>query len=151
MRLLQGLTRHLLESTNLKRENINSYADNGELITSGQDLGHGFEVARFKYDAVIELERYHGSAMDILAIVTGWLIDHDPDREAFNLADPEINVEINDNDTADVEIEIEFNESIQIVEDDNGPIRAWGKRWRVADVPIDTAETLVNMEGSTDG
>ena len=151
MRLLQNLSRHLLSNTRLKRENIHSFADNGELIISGMDMGHGIEVARFKYDAVINLERFHGSGQDIIAIVTGWLIDHDPDREAFKLGDPEFNVEINGNDSADVEIVIEFNESIQIIEDDKGPVQAWGKRWRVSDVPIDTATALVNMEGSSNG
>lgn len=48
------------------------------------------------------------------------------------------------------DITIEFNESIQIVEDDKGLITVWGKRLRVADVPVNTAEALVNIEGSFD-
>ena len=83
-------------------------------------------------------------------MVAGWLIDHDEHRDSFQLADPEVNATLNDDHTADVEVVVEFNESIQIVEDDSGPITAWGKRWRVSDAPVDTAEALVNMEGATD-
>ena len=150
MKMLQALSLHLLDNTKLKRENIHSTADNGQLIISGQDMGHGYEVCRFKYDAVIELERFKGDARDITALVAGWLIDHDHDRETLNLADPEINATLNDGNTADVDITVEFSESIQIVEDDKGSIVAWGKRWRVQDVPVDVATDLINLQGASD-
>ena len=150
MKMLQALSAHILDNTCLKRENIHSTADNGEVIISGQDMGQGYEVCRFKYDAIIELERFKGDARDITALVAGWLIDNDEDREHLGLADPEINATLNDGKTADVDITVEFNESIQIVEDDKGSIVAWGKRWRVQDVPVDVATDLVNLKGAAD-
>ena len=151
MKLLQGLSAHLLTKSRLKRENFHALADKGELFLSGKDLGNGIELARFKYDGVIQIERYPGDAFEIMAQVMGWLSDNDQEREHLELAEPEINIDLNDRKTADIELVVEFDEPIQLIPDPEGSITAYGQQWRVDSVPIDIAEDLDDMEGSTDG
>lgn len=151
MKLLQALSTHLLKASRLKRENFYTFADKGELTATGKDLGNGIELARIKYDAVINIERYPGDAFEIMALAMGWLSEHDTERGDLELADPEINVELNDRKTADIELVVEFDEPIQLIPDPQGAITAYGQRWRVDTVPVDVAEDLEDMESSTDG
>ncbi|MCJ2164651.1 MULTISPECIES: phage tail protein [unclassified Pseudodesulfovibrio] len=149
MRLLQALTQ-ALKKAGASGNHIHSFADQGVIVPTGRDLGHGLEVGRFKYDAVIQVEGYRDDGMLFVAFVTAWLQVHDPKREALGLADPEIDISLNDDRTADIELSIDFEESLEIVPDEDGPIHYNGQRWRVADVPIDVAEELDDMEGRAD-
>ncbi|MBI9080278.1 MAG: phage tail protein [Pseudodesulfovibrio sp.] len=149
MRKLQALTK-ALKDAGVSDDTIYSFADQGVLTPTGKDLGHGFEVGFFKYDAVIQVESYEDDAYSLLAFITTWLQMNDPDREDQGLADPNIDISLNDNSTADVELAVEFEESLQIVPDESGPIMYDGQQYKVADVPIDVAEGLDNMEGGTD-
>ncbi|WP_257293653.1 phage tail protein [Endozoicomonas sp. YOMI1] len=149
MNRLQSLSKHLLKHTSLKREQIHSYADNGELRPLFMDWGNGFTVGRYKYDAVFELERFKGNAFELLALINCWLDENDGEREQLELADPEINVELNDRHTCDIELVIEFDEAVSIVEDPKGSIPFRGQRYRVENVPVDIAEAF-QMEGETD-
>ena len=146
MKLLQTLSQHLLDNTKLKREQIHSFADNGELEPIFEDLGHGYTVGRYKYDAVFQLERYKGNAFELLALVNCWLDEHDDERVDLDLAAPEINVELNDRHTCDVELIIEFDEPIEIIRDPKGPIHYRGERFKVDTVPVDVAEELKDFE-----
>lgn len=145
--MLQALSEYLLAHTGLSKEQIYATADNGRILISGEDLGQGQEICRYKYDAVMTLERYAGDARVLVAMIAGWLMEHDQDRDYLGLADPEVNADLNDDETADVDITVEFNEAIQLVEDDQGPIVIGDKRWTVQAVPIDVAENLIHMEG----
>ena len=149
MNRLQSLSKFLLDNTSLKREQIHSYADNGELRPVFEDRGNGFVVGRYKYDAVFELERFKGEAFELLALINCWLDENDDERKELELADPEINVELNDRQTCDIELVIEFDEPVSIVEDAKGIIPFRGQRYRVEAVPVDVAETF-DMEGEAD-
>lgn len=152
MRHLSALAGHLQQVTGLHRERFFAFADQGVLIPTGKDLGeNGVEVGRFKYDAVIQIERYPGDAYHLLALVSAWLTDNDPDRNDLELADPEVDISVNDDRTADVDLSVEFEESLSIIPDDDGPIRFNGRMWAVADVPVDVAEQVGGMDGETDG
>lgn len=150
MRKLQALTAHLMTVTGLPRENFQAFADRGELSPDGEDLGHGISLGYFRYDAVISIERFPGSGFELLAVVSAWLADHDPDRDRAGLAESEVNVDLNDDTTADVEIAVEFEERLEIVPDDGGPIEFDGRRWRVADVPVNVAEALDDFDGEAE-
>lgn len=150
MRKLQQLTAYLEEHAGLKREQVQSFADRGELIPTGSDLGHGVELGRFKYDALIQIENYSGDADVLLLLILAWVSERDTDRDEDGLADPEMDVSVNDHSSADIDIAIEFEEGLQIVPDDNGPIPYNGRKWRVAEVPIDVAEELESLERKPD-
>lgn len=153
MILLQQLSSFILNQRSLKlnRENITSFADNGQMIPSGEDFGNNSrEIARFYYDAVIQIERFSGDAETIIALVMGWIMDNDPRRSEINLDDPQINVDYNDDYTCDLEFAIAFAESIQIIADPQGNIVFDGQIWSLKEPDIDTAETLDSMHGGID-
>ena len=150
MRRLQALCTHLQQVTGLHRERFFAFADQGVLIPTGKDLGNGVEVGRFKYDAVIQIERYPGDAYHLLALVSAWLADNDPDRNDLDLADPEVDISLNDDRTADVDLAVEFEEALEIVPMDGGPIAFAGRTWAVADAPVDVAEAVEGMDGEAD-
>jgi hypothetical protein len=150
MRKLQQLTTFLKTQLNLEKPLVTSFADKGSLDRSTRDLGHGIELGRWRYDAVIQIEEFSGNADVLLLLILGWLEDNDPDRDELDLADPEIDVSEIDDRTSDVDIAVEFEEGLQIVPDDNGPIPYNGRKWRVAEVPIDVAEELESLESKPD-
>lgn len=149
MKKMQNLCAHLLDKTGLQRHgHFDAWANLCEVELGGKDLGHGVEVCRLKYEAVIVLKRYPGDAFEITAHVASWLRDHDPERFALSLDDPDMDVHLNDDDTADIDFGISFEEAVEIVPAEDGPISWQGRRWRVAPVPVDVAETLDNMDGA---
>lgn len=149
MRKLQSLVLGLMKM-GVPREKIKAFADKGYLIPVFRDLGNGYLIAVFKYDGVIDLENFNLSPFELLAWLNCWLAENDKNREALELTSPEINATLNDDWTSDVEITVEFEEDVQIVPDENGPIPYLGRNWKVADVPIDVATDLENMEGESD-
>lgn len=151
MKKLTALTSFLLQAANLTKEQVLSVADRGETIPTGRDLGHGVELGVFKYDALIQVEAFNGSSSELLLLVMSWLHDHDKDRDHAGLADPEVDASLNDDFTADVDLAIEFEEPLQMVPDEQGPILFNGRKWRVADVPVDVAEELAGMDGKAHG
>ena len=64
MRKLQALVRHILTETGISRENVAAFLDQGAVMLTGRNLGHGVEVCVLKYDGVIDIERsdYDGIA-----------------------------------------------------------------------------------------
>lgn len=152
MRKISALVAHLHASTGLPLENIHAYADKGELAPSGRHLGsvmptgdgparEQVEIGVWKYDAVIQIERYSGDGPALMAIVLAWLADVDLDRDG--LADPEVDAEINDLSSADIEIAVEFEERIVIIEDPDGGISFRGRPWGVLPEPdISVAESF---------
>lgn len=150
MRKITALVAHLKQVTGLPREHIHAYADKGVLAPTGRHLGESasgeqVEAGVWKYDAVIQIERYAGDGPTLMAVILGWLADNDSDRDG--LADPEVDVDLNDPKTCDVEIACEFEERITIIEDAAGPIRFNGKRWRIADAEIFVVESVTGLEG----
>lgn len=157
MRKISALVAYLQAATGLPPENIHAYADKGELAPSGRHLGtvipsgegpdrEQVEIGVWKYDAVIQIERYSGDGPELLAILLAWLADVDLDRDG--LADPEVDAEINDLATADVEIAVEFEEGIVIIEDPAGGIFFRGRPWSVLPTPdISAAESFAPGNG----
>ena len=94
MRKLQALVRHILTETGISRENVAAFLDQGAVMLTGRNLGHGVEGCVLKYDGVIDIERSDYDGIALLALVSGWLQSHDPDRDG--LEDPEVNAAVND-------------------------------------------------------
>lgn len=150
MRKLQALTAFLMQATGLRREAFDAFVDSGELNPTGKDLGHGFEVARFRYDSTIYIADYPGDGHQLLALVMAWIVGSDTDREYHGLNDPKIEVTILDAASADVEVSVSFDEGVELVEDPHGRIPYAGKIWSVAAVPVDVAEAVDGMDGEAE-
>lgn len=158
MRKISALVAHLRAATGLPLENFHAYADKGDLAPSGRHLGsviseedgparEQVEIGVWKYDAVIQIERYPGDGPALMAVVLGWLEDNDPDRDG--VSDPEIDVDVNDLTTADIELSVEFEERIVIIEDPAGGIHFRGRSWCVLPVPdIAAATKVTRLEAS---
>jgi hypothetical protein len=147
MEKLTLLAKHIESLPGIARDQMEAFADLGKLVPTGKDLGHGLEVGRFKYDAVISIERCPAViASLLLSSLLVWLAVNDPDRDLQGLADPDIDVTLGDEQTVFVQLTVEFDEPLAIVEDTTGPISFDGKQWRVASVAIDVAENLDSLE-----
>ncbi len=167
MRKISALVEHLLSITGLPREQVQAFADKGELIPSGRHLGNvrqddgtdlqQVEAGVWKYDAVIQVESYAGDGPLLAALILGWLSDHDTDRDG--LSDPELNVDINDALTCDLELACEFSERL-VIREYAGPVQPGdaealrcgifpfnGKRWAMAMPEITPAEEVTGMGG----
>ncbi|MBI9109902.1 phage tail protein [Maridesulfovibrio ferrireducens] len=149
MKQLQNLSKFLLEVLEVKREQLECFADRGDLILTGKDLGNCVELGRLKYDAVFWIEKFHGDANLLLAHVMAWLSENDLERHDLNLPDPEVDISLNNRNTANVEIAISFEEPLLIVLDEEGPIFWNGKKWSVSELKVDVAEELVDMDGKS--
>ena len=160
MRKFTALVKHLLESSGLPREQCSAFADQGELLLTGRDMGPAYvddqprrqlDLGVWKYEAVINLERYPYDGMTLLALVLAWLAEHDADRAAQGLEDPKITVTLNDGDTSDVELDIFFEEALAVIEDPAGPIKFEGTRWSMAPTVLTPAEKLTGLHGAVRG
>ncbi|MGL1932186.1 MAG: phage tail protein [Desulfotalea sp.] len=149
MKLLQALTAYIAALPGVNRDSMEGFADLGTLIPTGIDHGHGFEIGKFKYDAVISIEDYPAEqgALLLPALII-WVAENDPDRERAGLSDMEVDITMTDQETVFVQISITFNESLFVIEDKQGPLSFMGKKWKVADVPIDVATKLNSIEKS---
>jgi hypothetical protein len=147
MKKLSALATHLVTLPGITRDQMEAYADLGKLIPVGRDLGHGIEVGRFRYDAVISIERCPASLAEVLlSSLLVWLALHDPEREALGLTDADVDVSLSDEQTVNVEISIEFDEALIIVPDPKGLIAYEGQMWRVDDAGFNVAENLAGLE-----
>jgi hypothetical protein len=147
MKKLTGLARHLESLPGIARDQMEAFADLGKLKPTGKDLGKGLEIGRFRYDAVISIERCPAElATLLLSVLLIWLAENDPDRDLLELEDPDVDVTLEDEQTVSVQISVEFDETLTIVPAPDGPITWNGEQWRVDEVPVDMAENLEKLE-----
>ena len=147
MNKLSSLTAYIESFPGIARDRMEAFADLGKLIPTGRDMGNGFEIGRFKYDAVISVYRCPASiAPLLLSAIIVWLGVNDPDRDKLELSDPDVDVTLEDEQTVFVQITVEFVETLELVEDAAGLITWNGKTWGVDAVDIDIAETLQKLD-----
>jgi len=123
-------------------EQIDSWVENPKVIPSGKKLSaDGIVLFRQEYDAVFSIERYPHKKHDVNVLfgqLCAWLMENDGDRD--DIPEPITDVDIHDNNTADIEINISFEEDVQAIEDVNGPISLNGKTYSLGDAVVDIAD-----------
>lgn len=145
---LQQLTAFLLASLNpaIKQNNIDAWQERGTLILSGNDNGLGsYQVAKWKYSAVIAIENFPHRKINpynVLGIISAFLLDSDWPRDEYDLADPELDIEVISNDNATILIEVMLIDDIDLTPNTDGPILFNGQRYSVNLAEIYTAETV---------
>lgn len=145
---LQQLCQYLATSLTptVKANDIDAWQERGQLIISGEDLGLGsYLIGKWKYTAVIAIERLPHRRIDpynLLAMVAAWLIEHNPERDTYGLADPDFDIAVISKDNFTVLIEIELLDDIELVQDELGPILFMGNRYRVAVAETNIAESV---------
>ncbi|MDD1792525.1 phage tail protein [Enterovibrio sp. ZSDZ42] len=135
---LAGLHKYLIDSLKpfVHKKKIFASQAGGELIGNGEQRGNGgVIIANWRYDAAILVEDFplkKCSSMTLLALVSCWLSEFDADRtENEDLNDPDIEVDVTSEESADVFIKLAFEEPLEIVPDPKGPIVFEGERYRV--------------------
>lgn len=146
MNKIKQLHRFLVELDMVRAERIQSFVDEPKFIPSGKIVNHGAEPAillcRQEYTATFNIDEFphkKHSPLLLFAQVSAWLLENDTERT--DIAEPETNVEVIDNNSANVEFSIIFTEDVYGAEDPAGPLQLNGKRYRLADVNLDYAET----------
>jgi hypothetical protein len=145
---LQELCEFLLSNLKpiVKANNMDAWQERGTLIINGEDKGQGgYQVAKWKYTAVIAIENFPHKKIDaynVLAMVAAYLIDNDSERDNYSLDDPEIDIDVISNDNAMVIIEVMLIDNIELIPDSQGPIIFNGQRFCVATATFDLAEDV---------
>ena len=109
---MQQLGEHLLTSLKpvIKTNNIDAWQESGTLIINGEDRGeNGYQVAKWKHTGVIAIENFPHrriAAYSLLAMVAAFLIEHDSERDLYQLNDPEIDIDVVSSDNATVLIDV---------------------------------------------
>ena len=107
----------------------------------------GWHLANFRYRGTIYIERMPGESLSLLmALIRAWLDEFDDLRDKYSLADPKFETINENNKLLTVIGSIEFIDDVYLVEDENGPIRWFGKNYNTGDYPYNVAE-----EGNTNG
>lgn len=138
---LQQLTEFLLNLNLVAAEQIDSWVENPRMVPRGKVVSEGQLVLFTQtYDAIFAIERYphkRHSAELLFAHVSAWLIENDSERAQLGLSNPQTDVDVLDDKTADIELTIAFEEDITAVLDEDGPISYMGGQYKLADVAID--------------
>jgi len=143
---LQQLCEYLSQNMQpyVKQNDIDGWQGGGELMINTENLGlGGYLLAKWKYDAVIEIERFPHRKVNpynLLAMVAVWLIANDESRDEYELQDPDFDIAVISKDQAQITIELDFIDNIELLPDEQGPIEFNGERYRVSLVPINVAE-----------
>lgn len=144
---LQQLTEFLLCSLNpyVTANTIDAWQEGGTLILSGEDLGTGYQVAKWKHNAVIVIENFPHlkvAPYNLLAMLASFLLDSGWDRDELGLADPTLDIDPISNDNATLIIEVELVDNIDLVPNAIGPVLFNGNRYSVALVTVNVAEEV---------
>ena len=141
---LQLLTAFLINLDLVAAENIDSWVEDPRIVPSGSIVSgaaEGIILFRQEYDAVFSIERYphqRHHVNELFGQVCAWLIENDADRE--EIAQPNIDVDILDDETADIEITISFTEDVTAIKDPAGLIVVGGETYSLGAVVVDVAE-----------
>ncbi|EIE5865649.1 phage tail protein [Vibrio alginolyticus] len=143
---LEHLTDYIVSHLNssVLDNKIEAWQERAAIVVDGEDRGNGGHIAAYwRYEAIISIEEFPHRLLDprnVFALLACWLADYDRERDIHELDDPEITVDVINEESADVLIEIEMMEPIEMIPDEQGLITWRNKKYRVQAVPIDVAE-----------
>lgn len=119
-----------------------------QMVLAPKFMGNdSFQLMVQRYKAEFYFDRFPYKKIDpavLFANVGAWLMDNDDEREEqlSELGDPEVEVVLEDNNSAEIIIEVMFEEPVKVIEDPQGPIYWKGKQYRIEDYDIWTATKL---------
>lgn len=147
---LRDLTAFLTQTLGNKiAKRLSSEMGDIELLINPKFQGTGYDMMVMRYDAEIYVDRFPFNEYDpavLLANVAAWLMDNDTDRDRFEaLSDPQVDITIEDETSAEVIINLFFEEDVKVVEDPKGKIIWRGKTWAIAPYVVNTATRLIDV------
>ena len=136
----------------IKTEQFDAVMDKGKIEDAGgKETCLGIHVLDYSYTAIFMFEHMSAKHAGLLMVlVKTWLDNNDPDRYDMDLALPEIDIDTIDNDVepqpCDVVLAVEFKDPVFIVQDENGVIEWYGKKYSFGDYDLMTAESFTLTE-----
>ncbi|MBS0851261.1 phage tail protein [Enterobacter sp. JGM127] len=125
-----------------------SVLDEMEFVPAAKDLGLGqYRQAVIRYDAVLSWERFPYRLFPpqlLMSLMAAWMDEAERqllDDIGVTEADPQWDVSVADEETADIVLTVPMAEELVIREDEKGLIPWNGKRWSLVDAEIWTALT----------
>lgn len=122
---------------------FSSWIDRAELLPYGRNITqNGIELMQIQYDTTFyfdELPFKKIQPLALMAHIQSWLYEQDTTREEQDLANPEMTIELLDDNTAIVEFTLSFNESIYAIESETGDLMLNNKKYALGNIEIYTA------------
>ena len=106
---LIALTKYLKERQLVLPEQLDSWTNQVNLELIWKPDVDGMRMGDMRYSATIAFERFADHPGRLMALVGSWLEVNDPSRDRDELPAPKFDVDMLDNDLADVDITLEFN------------------------------------------
>ncbi|PFG55738.1 tail completion protein R (GpR) [Vibrio sp. ES.051] len=120
-----------------------------ELKLETKHMGHGFDLIYQRYVADFYFDKFPFKEYDpavLFANVGAWLMDNDVDRFRIEeLADPDVDIVLEDEKNAEVLISVMFEEPVKVIEHPEGPIYWNSRRWKIEEYEIWQAQRLSNI------
>lgn len=140
---LRALHAHIAQQNLVMPETFDSWMEDGTIKPTNTRVSPDvYCVARLEYDAVFLFDRFTNSPALLIAIISAWLMDHDDNRDTYKLPQPDIDVDMIDDKTAQVEIRVRFLESVHMTKSATGKIEMGGERWDVSGASFDVVDTI---------
>lgn len=145
--LYQQLTDFLLTKLPKRyHNNFYSWMENGKLIDQGRNVTeYGVEIAHIQYDAILWFEAFpykEINASMLMAHIQLWLNENDEMRCRLDTQESDFDLEIIDDNTADLSFTVSFREPLTAVKDEYGELQIGGENYRLDEIEIYYAEEV---------
>ncbi len=146
MSQLTQLTDFLNGALPTRVRGFDSWMDNQKLTVSNKALGNGqLRIGLTSYDGVLEFDKFPYRQLDpaiLYALILVWIAEYaNTLRDELQLADPDIEVELYDEESALIFITVPLVDEIAIAPDTAGAIPSEGQKWSVVTPLYDVAES----------
>lgn len=159
MSLLDSLTKFITGNMPKRAmDGFDSLMDEVRFVPAARDLGAGqYRLAIMQYTATLTWERFPYRICPpqlVMALLLAWYQNEGAEAmDAINVdwEQPDLDVEIIDNETAIVVVTAQMSDPLDLEEDEAGEIPLDGRRWKLTEATIWTAEQATLFFGSGDG
>ena len=143
----QQLTEFLL--TKLPKRyhgNFYSWIEDGRLLNEGRQVTeNGIEVCHLSYNGVFHFEALPFNEIPpayLMAFIQVWVNENDQMRDVLDDGEIPFDLDIIDDNTADLIFTIAFREPLTATEDSEGELKIDGVNYRLDEIEVFTAEEI---------
>lgn len=123
-----------------------TWIERGKLINQGKNItDNGIEIAHIEYDAVFyfnELPFKEINAVELMVFIQLWLNDNDPMRYRIDDYESPFELEMINDEVANLSFTLRFIEPITAVKDKQGKLEINGERYTIEQVAVYTASEI---------
>ncbi|QPB43064.1 phage tail protein [Rodentibacter haemolyticus] len=126
--------------------NFYSWIEEGKLINEGRQItDNGIEVCHLSYNGVFHFEALPFNEISpayLMAFIQVWVNENDQMRDLLGENEIPFDLDIVDDNTADLIFTIAFREPLTAIQDENGTLKIDGMNYRLDDIEVFTAEYI---------